>query len=62
MSKMQDNFGQKLGVCEWIVQLIISQPSNTTRREALSCILRFAQASWNFGNFNGAMEILLGLR
>ena len=49
-------------VCEWIVQLIISQPGHTSRRAMLTCVLRFAHASWNIGNFNAVMEILLGLR
>ena len=49
-------------VCEWIVQLIISQPGHNSRRAMLTCVLRFAHASWNIGNFNAVMEILLGLR
>lgn len=49
-------------VSEWIVQLIISQTGQTSRRAALACVLRIAQVSWNIGNFNGVMEILLGLR
>ena len=32
------------------------------RRALLSCVLRLMQASWNIGNFNAVMEILLGLR
>ena len=49
-------------VTEWVVQLIISKGSQPGRRALLSCVLRLMQASWNIGNFNGVMEILLGLR
>ena len=49
-------------VTEWVVQLIISKGSHQGRRALLCCILRLMQASWNIGNFNGVMEILLGLR
>jgi hypothetical protein len=49
-------------VSEWILQLIISQSGHTSRRAALACVLRIAQESWNIGNFNAVMEILLGLR
>ena len=51
-----------LQVTEWVVQLIISKGSQPGRRALLSCVLRLMQASWNIGNFNGVMEILLGLR
>ena len=48
---------------EWIVHLVISQSGHAaSRRAVLGCILRTAQESWNIGNFNGVMEILLGLR
>ena len=50
-------------VSEWIVHLVISQSGHAaSRRAVLGCILRTAQESWNIGNFNGVMEILLGLR
>ena len=49
-------------VSEWIVQVIISRSSNAMRREVLACILRIAQESWNIANYNGVMEILIGLR
>lgn len=49
-------------VTEWVVQLIISKGSQQGRRALLSCVLRLMQASWNIGNFNAVMEILLGLR
>ncbi len=51
-----------LQVTEWVVQLIISKGSPQGRRALLSCVLRLMQVSWNIGNFNGVMEILLGLR
>ena len=51
-----------LQVTEWVVQLIISKGSQQGRRALLSCVLRLMQASWNIGNFNAVMEILLGLR
>ena len=44
------------------MQLIISKGSQQGRRALLSCVLRLMQASWNIGNFNAVMEILLGLR
>ncbi|KAK4881726.1 hypothetical protein RN001_005045, partial [Aquatica leii] len=49
-------------VSAWITQLIISQPTHDARRAVLSCVLRVALASWNIGNFNGAMEIIAGLK
>ena len=50
-------------VSEWIVHLVISQSGHAaSRRAVLGCILRTAQESWNIGNYNGVMEILLGLR
>ncbi|KAF5272994.1 hypothetical protein FQA39_LY07643 [Lamprigera yunnana] len=49
-------------VSAWITQLIISQPTHDARRAVLSCVLRVALCSWNIGNFNGAMEIIAGLK
>ncbi|XP_071051553.1 1-phosphatidylinositol 4,5-bisphosphate phosphodiesterase epsilon-1-like isoform X1 [Onthophagus taurus] len=49
-------------VSAWITQLIISQPTHDARRAVLSCVLRVALSSWNIGNFNGAMEIIAGLK
>ena len=51
-----------LQVSEWIVHVIISQGSRSGRRSVLNCLLRLAQVSWNIGNLNGVMEILIGLR
>ncbi|KAF7286706.1 hypothetical protein GWI33_004332 [Rhynchophorus ferrugineus] len=49
-------------VSAWVTQLIISQPTHDARRAVLSCVLRVALSSWNIGNFNGAMEIIAGLK
>ena len=50
-------------VSEWVVHLVVSQSGHpASRRAVLGCVLRTAQESWNIGNFNGVMEILLGLR
>ncbi|XP_071449033.1 1-phosphatidylinositol 4,5-bisphosphate phosphodiesterase epsilon-1-like [Hetaerina americana] len=49
-------------VSSWVTHLIITQPTHEDRKAVLSCILRLAISSWNIGNFNGAMEILAGLK
>ncbi|CAA9993647.1 unnamed protein product [Nesidiocoris tenuis] len=49
-------------VSSWVTHLIISQPTHEDRKAVLSCILRVALSSWNIGNFNGAMEIVAGLK
>lgn len=49
-------------VSAWVTQLIISQPTHDARRAVVSCVLRVALSSWNIGNFNGAMEIIAGLK
>lgn len=49
-------------VSAWVTKLIISQPTHDARRAVLSCVLRVALFSWNIGNFNGAMEIIAGLK
>ncbi|XP_025829637.1 1-phosphatidylinositol 4,5-bisphosphate phosphodiesterase epsilon-1-like [Agrilus planipennis] len=49
-------------VSAWITQLIIAQPTHDARRAIVSCILRVALSCWNIGNFNGAMEIIAGLK
>ncbi|XP_045460597.1 1-phosphatidylinositol 4,5-bisphosphate phosphodiesterase epsilon-1-like isoform X3 [Harmonia axyridis] len=49
-------------VSSWVTQLIISQPTHDARRAVLSCVLRVALSCWNIANFNGAMEIIAGLR
>ncbi|CAG9818280.1 unnamed protein product [Phaedon cochleariae] len=49
-------------VSAWVTHLIITQPTHDARRAVLSCVLRVALSSWNIGNFNGAMEIIAGLK
>ncbi|KAF6199510.1 hypothetical protein GE061_007536, partial [Apolygus lucorum] len=49
-------------VSSWVTHLIISQPTHEDRKSVLSCILRVALCCWNIGNFNGAMEIVAGLK
>ncbi|CAH0559692.1 unnamed protein product [Brassicogethes aeneus] len=49
-------------VSAWVTQLIITQPTHDARRAVLSCVLRVALCCWNIGNFNGAMEIIAGLK
>ncbi|KAG8224033.1 hypothetical protein J437_LFUL001110 [Ladona fulva] len=49
-------------VSSWVTHLIITQPTHEDRKAVLSCILRLAISCWNIGNFNGAMEILAGLK
>ncbi|XP_063613187.1 1-phosphatidylinositol 4,5-bisphosphate phosphodiesterase epsilon-1-like, partial [Penaeus indicus] len=49
-------------VSSWITHVIVSQPTHEDRKAVLSCILRVALACWNMANFNGAMEILTGLK
>jgi len=51
-----------LQVSEWVVQVIVSQPVEPAGRAVLACMFRLAQVSWHLGNFNGAMEILMGVR
>ncbi|XP_046989883.1 1-phosphatidylinositol 4,5-bisphosphate phosphodiesterase epsilon-1-like [Schistocerca americana] len=49
-------------VSSWVTHLIITQPTHEDRKAVLSCILRVALSCWNIGNFNGAMEIVAGLK
>jgi len=51
-----------LQVSTWVTHLIITQPTHEDRKAVLSCILRVALSCWNIGNFNGAMEIVAGLK
>lgn len=52
-------FGQ---VSAWSTELVLAQPTLEERRACLSCLLRAALSCWNYGNFNGAMEIVAGLK
>ncbi|XP_059056599.1 1-phosphatidylinositol 4,5-bisphosphate phosphodiesterase epsilon-1-like [Achroia grisella] len=49
-------------VSAWVTELVLSQTSSEDRKAALACILRIALTCWNIGNFNGAMEIVAGLK
>lgn len=49
-------------VSSWITHIIVTQPTHEDRKAALSCILRLLETCWNTGNFNGAVEILAGLK
>ncbi|CAK1554499.1 unnamed protein product [Leptosia nina] len=49
-------------VSAWVTDLVLNQGSVEERKEALACILRVALTCWNIGNFNGAMEIVAGLK
>ncbi|XP_052745963.1 1-phosphatidylinositol 4,5-bisphosphate phosphodiesterase epsilon-1-like [Bicyclus anynana] len=46
-------------VSAWVTQLLLAAEE---RRAALACVLRVALTCWNIGNFNGAMEIVAGLK
>lgn len=49
-------------VSSWITHVIISQPTHEERKNCLSSIIRIIDTCWNIGNFNGAIELLMGLR
>uniref|UniRef100_A0A914VGV4 Ras-GEF domain-containing protein n=1 Tax=Plectus sambesii TaxID=2011161 RepID=A0A914VGV4_9BILA len=49
-------------VSSWITHVIVSQPTHEDRKIALASILRMIQTCWNIGNFNAAVEILMGLK
>uniref|UniRef100_A0A8R1TU29 Phosphoinositide phospholipase C n=1 Tax=Onchocerca volvulus TaxID=6282 RepID=A0A8R1TU29_ONCVO len=49
-------------ISSWITHLIISLPTSAERRTTLASIFRMIDACWNIGNFNGAVEILMGLK
>uniref|UniRef100_A0A7E4VIV1 Phosphoinositide phospholipase C n=1 Tax=Panagrellus redivivus TaxID=6233 RepID=A0A7E4VIV1_PANRE len=49
-------------VSSWITHVIISQPTHEERKNCLSSIIRIIDTCWHIGNFNGAIEILMGLR
>ncbi|XP_063391052.1 uncharacterized protein LOC134676589 [Cydia fagiglandana] len=48
-------------VSAWVTELVLSQAAED-RKAALACVLRVALTCWNIGNFNGAMEIVAGLK
>lgn len=49
-------------VSSWITHVIISQPSHEERKNCLANIIRIIDTCWNIGNFNAAIEILMGLK
>ncbi|KAJ8705483.1 hypothetical protein PYW08_012529 [Mythimna loreyi] len=49
-------------VSAWVTELVLSHPTLEDRKAALACVLRVALTCWNIGNFNGAMEIVAGLK
>ncbi|XP_050529538.1 uncharacterized protein LOC126899057 isoform X2 [Daktulosphaira vitifoliae] len=49
-------------VSSWVTHLIITRPTHEDRKAILSCVLRVAKECWNIGNFNGAMEVVAGLK
>ncbi|GBP92076.1 1-phosphatidylinositol 4,5-bisphosphate phosphodiesterase epsilon-1 [Eumeta japonica] len=50
------------GVSAWVTELLLCQMAHEERKAILSCVLRIALTCWNIGNFNGAMEIVAGLK
>uniref|UniRef100_A0AC35TZW9 Phosphoinositide phospholipase C n=1 Tax=Rhabditophanes sp. KR3021 TaxID=114890 RepID=A0AC35TZW9_9BILA len=49
-------------VSSWITHVIISQPTHEDRKTALISIIRMIDTCWNIGNFNAAVEVLMGLK
>uniref|UniRef100_A0A158Q7B3 Phosphoinositide phospholipase C n=1 Tax=Elaeophora elaphi TaxID=1147741 RepID=A0A158Q7B3_9BILA len=49
-------------ISSWITHLIISLPTSEERKTTLTSILRMIDVCWNIGNFNAAVEILMGLK
>lgn len=49
-------------ISTWVTHLIIIQPSHDDRKAVLSCLIRTAQAAWNMGAFNTALQIVAGLK
>ncbi|KAH7728442.1 Protein PLC-1 d [Aphelenchoides avenae] len=49
-------------VSSWITHVIISQPTHDERKNCLTAIMRVIEALYNIGNFNAAVEILMGLK
>ncbi|CAH2062142.1 unnamed protein product, partial [Iphiclides podalirius] len=48
-------------VSAWVTELVLASPPEE-RKATLACVLRIALTCWNIGNFNGAMEIVAGLK
>uniref|UniRef100_A0A9J2P4G7 Phosphoinositide phospholipase C n=1 Tax=Ascaris lumbricoides TaxID=6252 RepID=A0A9J2P4G7_ASCLU len=49
-------------VSSWITHVIVSMPTHDDRKTALTSIIRMIDVCWNIGNFNAAVEILMGLK
>ncbi|KAJ0170027.1 hypothetical protein K1T71_014633 [Dendrolimus kikuchii] len=49
-------------VSAWVTDLILNHNTVEERKATLACVLRVALTCWNIGNFNGAMEIVAGLK
>ncbi|KAI6230307.1 hypothetical protein M3Y99_01077200 [Aphelenchoides fujianensis] len=49
-------------VSSWITHVVISQPTHDERKHCLSAIIRVIETLWNVGNFNAAVEIMMGLK
>uniref|UniRef100_A0A8D8DQH2 1-phosphatidylinositol 4,5-bisphosphate phosphodiesterase epsilon-1 n=1 Tax=Culex pipiens TaxID=7175 RepID=A0A8D8DQH2_CULPI len=46
----------------WTNYFVLSQGTQDERKAAFACLLRVAISCWNIGNFNGAKEIVDGLK
>ncbi|XP_055588696.1 1-phosphatidylinositol 4,5-bisphosphate phosphodiesterase epsilon-1-like [Uranotaenia lowii] len=46
----------------WTNHFVLTQSTQEERRAAFACLLRVAISCWNIGNFNGAKEIIEGLK
>ncbi|XP_053696518.1 1-phosphatidylinositol 4,5-bisphosphate phosphodiesterase epsilon-1-like [Sabethes cyaneus] len=46
----------------WTNYFVVSQSTHDERKAAFACLLRVAISCWNIGNFNGAKEIVDGLK
>ncbi|KAL3981937.1 Phosphatidylinositol-specific phospholipase C X domain family protein [Acanthocheilonema viteae] len=49
-------------ISSWITHLIVSMPTSGERKTILTFIFRMIDVCWNIGNFNAAVEILMGLK
>lgn len=49
-------------ISSWVTHLILSMPTSEERKITLISIFRMIDTCWNIGNFNAAVEILMGLK
>lgn len=49
-------------VSSWVTHIIVSQPTHEDRKSVLLLLLRVIESCWNIANFNGAVELIMGLR